>query len=573
MRGVHLDKEHSPAPAWRRLLAAAIAATACWFVVVRLLELEHDVAQQAFCLAVMVCTAVLSGVAAGRPAFGVLVASLLLGVIWLASSLKVAYLREALLAPDLRYLAATFSSEVIAHYPGMLRKSLIALLGGGALATLLWRLESPGLWRARRRRRRLGMTLLASLPLAACLWPRGPFTDVYAVPTWEFISNGARNPITTFISSFSRMELVLPVRSSGGDRAQWQLPAAVAPQATGNAPDIVAVLEESTLDPRQWAACTSPRCRFDLFEPDAATRGYGDLRVHTWGGATWTSEFAFFAGLPHTVFGAAGIYAPYNIVPRLAYSLPRQLKALGYRTIAIYPMGKEFVGAATAYRDYGFDEFHDASELGLHWESTDSDLMQHVQALYAARRGTATGPLFVMVPTMRQHGPHDYPLARLPPPWNEPPAPQLDERANRNLGTYLYRMHQSDLALSQLRQFLFASGNPVLLVHFGDHQPSFDGLEQTLRRARVAASPAAALYDTYYRIDTNFPAAPWSPPDELDLAFLGGVVLQQAGLPLDDYFQANAVLRERCRGLFDACPAPVLADYFGHVFDALHLLQ
>ena len=565
-----MNKDTPLAAASRRLLAAAIAACVCVFVVRRLLDLETDPAQQGVCLAVLACVGVFIAVASGRIAFGIFAGSILLGIVWLASAFKTRYLHEPLLAPDLRYFSATFLLDVVGHYPGMLRKSLIAIMGGGTIGVLLWRLESPGLWRDRGRRRRLGMTALAALPLAASVSPHGPFASVYATPTWEYITQGARNPVSTFIASFSRMSIELPARNTGVDPAAWR---EAGPPAPATPPDLVAVLEESALDPRQWADCTSARCRFAMFEPDADTRAYGALRVHTWGGGTWTSEFAFLAGVPHTAFGAAGIYAPFNLVPHLQQSLPRQLKALGYHTIAVYPMDRDFVGAANAYRDYGFDEFHDATELGLEWESTDGDLFEHVQALYAQRRATRSEPLFVMVLTMRQHGPHDYPLANLPPPWNEPPAPQLDAAANRNLGNYLYRMHQSDTALAGLRRFLFAAGKPVLLVHFGDHHPSFDGLEPKLRRAPAQQAMADARYNTYYRIDANFAAPAWQPPPVLDLAFLAGVTLQLAGLPTDAYFQANGRLRERCHGLFEGCPAPLLADYYGYVLDDLGLLR
>jgi len=564
-----LRKDRPTAAASRRLLAGLIAVAVCGWVALRVLGLETDLAEQAYCLACMACAAALLGVASGRAAFGLYAGSLLLGVIWLASALKVSYLHEPLLAPDLRYFGGTFTLAVIGHYPGMLRKSLIAMLGGGTLAVLLWRLESPGLWQARRWRRRLGMSLLATLPLAASLSPHGPFAPLYAAPTWEYISNGARNPISTFIRSFTRMGIELPARSNPVDPSQWRL--ATPALATAAAPDIVVVLEESTLDPQQWADCTSAHCRSELLQPDATTRALGALRTHTWGGGTWTSEFALLTGLPHNVFGAAGIYAPFNLVPRLADSLPRQLKRLGYHTIAIYPMAGDFVGAAGAYRDYGFDEFHDSTELGLRWGSTDDELFERAQALYAARRAANEGPLFMMILTMRQHGPHDYPLSALPPPWNEPPAPRLDERSNRNLATYLYRLHQSALALAQLRGFLFAGDRHALLMHFGDHHPSFDGLELSLRRRQ--ADGADALYNTYYRIDANFATPAWHAPRVLDLAFLASVALQLAQLPPDRYFQANTRLRERCDGLFEGCPPAVLEPYFGYILDQLHLLQ
>jgi len=307
-----------------------------------------------------------------------------------------------------------------------------------------------------------------------------------------------------------------------------------------------------------------------FYKPDAATRAEGLLKVHTYGGGTWTSEFAFLAGLPHTLFGPAGLYAPYNLAPRLRESLPRQLKALGYRTIAVYPMPRDFVRAGEAYAEYGFDEFHDARELGIEWESTDLDLVAKVEAIHRRARAQDARPLFLMVLTMRQHGPHEKPLDILPPPWNEPPAPTLDERANRNLGTYLYRMHQSDQALAQLRRYLFAAGKPVVFAHFGDHHPSFDGLESTLASRLPPELAGAANKLTYYRIDSSIDSAPLRVAEPLDLAFLGGLLLDVAALPKNDYFEANTRLRERCHGHFEDCPeADARMSFEAYVFDTL----
>ena len=552
----------------RRALALALGSGALAVVLLRVWHAEADLAERVYCVSLTVALALAVAVATGRAAFGCLSAAVFAGTIWLISALKLAYLHEPLFAPDLRYLAGTLVSEVVGHYPAMLRKCIALLLLVPACAVLVWRLETPGGWHGGRRRVRSAATIAGGLLLFALAWPQGVFRDVYAIPAWDFLEQARRDPLTTFLRSLTRMRVSTPRHDAGAAAYDW---GTAADSAAGTRrPDIVAVLEESTLDPRQWSACTSPRCHFAMFDADADTRAHGLLKVHTYGGGTWTSEFAFLAGLPHTLFGPAGVYAPYNLAPRMRESLPRQLKALGYRTIAVYPMPRTFVRAADAYAEYGFDEFHDARELGIEWESTDLDVIEHVKAIHRRAVDEDTRPLFLMVLTMRQHGPHDKPLDALPPPWNEPPAPTLGERINRNLGTYLYRMHQSDLALTELRRYLFAADRPVALAHFGDHHPSFDGLEGTLPTTLPADLAGEAQALTYYRIDSNFGGATLQAPQPLDLAFLGGLLLDVAGLPKGAYFEANARLRERCAGRFADCPQDdVLASFEAYVFGTL----
>ena len=556
---------------WRAFVAATVGASVFAFALWRLLPVETDPTERLHCAALAGTLAVFVVALCGRLGFGLLAVGALAGALWLANALKLAYLHEPLLAPDLRYFATASTVDVIAHYPALWRKAAAALLGGLLLAAALWRLETPGRWRGRRRAQGV-WSLLALLPLLAVAAPQGLFREVHAINIWEFLEHARRNPTSAFVYSLTRMQVSVPAYAPAAATGfDWGGGTGATP---AQRPDIVAVLEESTLDPRQWAVCRVPACTLPMFEPDAHTSGHGLLRVHTYGGATWTSEFAFLAGMPHTLFGPAGIYAPYNLAPRVRESLPRQLKALGYRTIAVYPMPRDFVRAAGAYADYGFDEFHDAQEMGLLWESTDLDLMQQFDAIRQRARARDDRPLFFMVLTMRQHGPHDYPLETLPPPWNAPPLPGEDARLNRNLGHYLYRLQQSDAALARLREALFAEGRATVLVHFGDHHPSFDGLEGTLATTLPAELRDDARSLTYYRIDSNLAAPPALPAHRpLDLAFLGSLVLDAAGLPKNAYFEANARLRERCGGRFDDCPdRAVLESWLAHAFGTLRVL-
>ncbi|MFI4968680.1 MAG: sulfatase-like hydrolase/transferase [Lysobacterales bacterium] len=557
---------------WPRRGVAWVLASATFAIALyRLLPVESDAQNRLFCLTLAFAVALPVAVVCGRIGFGILIAGALAGCVWLAIALKLAYLHEPLLAPDLRYFAGTTTLNVIAHYPALWHKCVAALLGGALLAVLVWWLESPGWWRGRRVLMRGSVSLLALLPLLLVVWPQGPFRDIHKAKTWDFIAHAKRNPATAFLLSFARMQPDMPAYTPTAAVAyDWGNPPAATSSAAAQRPDIVAVLEESTLDPRQWAICTVPRCTFPIFAPDAATDAYGLLKVHTYGGATWVSEFAFLTGLPHTLFGPAGVYAPYNLAPRVRETLPHQLKALGYRTIAIYPMARDFFGASDAYADYGFDEFHDAGELGLRWESTDADLVQRFEDLYRRERARDDRPLFFMLLTMRQHGPHDKPLDALPPPWNAP-LPGADARLNRNLGTYLFRLHQSSDALADLRRFLFADSRPAVLVHFGDHHPAFDGIESTLQSALPEELHAEAPDLTYYRIDSNSDPAKFGPYRTLDLAFLAGLVLDVAGLPKNAYFEANTRLRERCGGRFEDCPQhPLLDSYLAYTLGKLH---
>jgi phosphoglycerol transferase MdoB-like AlkP superfamily enzyme len=306
----------------------------------------------------------------------------------------------------------------------------------------------------------------------------------------------------------------------------------------------------------------------------------GPLRVHVVGGLTWLSEFALLTGLPHSLFGQAGQYAPSKVLPRVKYTLPRWLKTLGYRTVVIYPVDKDAYGGSVSYPIYGFDKVltHplvlDGRRNG-YWDLSDRELLDYVQEIIANEDAGPDGaPLFVFVLTLQQHGPHATGLKGQPARDDRPTFPRVDRLLNAKLNDYLTRLSWSDEAMRAFDAALRRRGQPYVLAHFGDHQPSFEGLLSSVpKRPQAAGVPAD--YVTYFNIQVG---GGLSPPDArlgtaypmLDLALLGGLILDVARLPADPYFAANIRLRRRCNGLFTECAdKDMLAAYQQYIFDEL----
>ncbi|MBN8886637.1 MAG: sulfatase-like hydrolase/transferase [Rudaea sp.] len=515
-----------------------------------------------------------------RIVFGLLLSAGFLLALRTISLVKMRYLQMPLFAPDLLYFSNGDTLDVVAHYPeiwhALVVRALLAFLVLGAC--IVW--EKP-LWNTLRRRPRIALQCSGTLLGAILLWglsaPGGPFKHIHAKDGWVAIN--PNSPLTNFVLSLHRMRVSVPTPDpQWADRYNW----GEAPTADGTAlpntkrhlPDIVVVLEESTFDPAILADCTIPECRSAMFEADTQTTAHGPLRVHTFGGATWTSEFTFFSGLPNTLFGPGGAYAPFNLAPRVRYALPLVLKQHGYRNIAVYPMQANFVNARRAYGYYGFDAFHDSSEFNLVWESPDLAIEQELEKIYRRERALTDDPLFVMLLTMRQHGPHNDPYAKLAKPFDHALFPQLDGKSNLHLCNYLARMTGSQEALMRLQAMLFAGGRPAILAHFGDHQPSFDGAIHALRSSEIAEKLGDARGLTYYMMRSNETNARKFSYPVLDLGFLAGLILDQADIPKGPFFTANAALRERCGGRYLDCPDRDLLDsYLSFVFSRLHSIS
>jgi phosphoglycerol transferase MdoB-like AlkP superfamily enzyme len=539
---------------------------------------EHTTNEKVFALVLVLLGLVATLFASARMAFALLLTSLLFGSIELAGRLKFLYLQTPLLAPDLQYFVNEGTIEVITHYPLLLGVSIGAIVLVPLLLVLSFLGEKPELLGAQPRRVRATVRLLGTLAalalLVTCLIPHGPFNAVFNKPMWIAIND--RSFITDFFTSFNDTVITEPVSPVDVDRSiAWKLTRPM--QAPPLRPDVVVMLEESTFDPRILKLCTIPQCRRPMFDADKATRAHGPMTVHTFGGGTWTSEFSALTGLAHTLFGNAGLYAPYNLAPRVANTLPKAFQSAGYRAIALYPMSGDFLNARNAYDYYGFDAFYDGTQYGLDWSSHDADLLAVFERIYAdEKRVHPDTPLFVFMLTLHQHGPHMTPLVELPPPYDKPLFPgsfkpkALDDWLNMNLGNYLERLQQSDAMVADLEKFLLGGEHPAVLAHFGDHQPSFDGAINEIPKKVPKEAGPIAHWVTYYMIKSNFPVRQRYDYPVLDISFLGSLVLDVAGVPKNEYYQANTLLRERCKGRYLDCKdTKMVASYHDYIFTQL----
>lgn len=541
---------------------------------------EQTTIESVFATLVLVGLVLFTIATSGRIAFGLLAGSLPMLLLAIAANLKFQYLQAPLLAPDLIYYFNAEIAQTLLRYPFIIAAIVAAAVLVPLLLVLLWRGNPrPAARNAVRSARAVGVIAAIAL-LAVTLYPRGPFAPVYDKEMWAAMND--ESLISDFIVSIRNTHVSAPAyQPAAATRDDWHALAA-SPQPDTRKPDIVVVLEESTFDPHLLTACTSPLCNSRMFQADADTIAHGWLNVHTWGGGTWTSEFAFMSGLPHTLFGPAGVYAPYNLAPRIRYTLPRLLDADGYHTVGIYPTDGDFMNGRDAYTDYGFNAFYGGQQLNLDWGATDDQVFAAFERVFKAEKARAGGkPLFVFMLTLYQHGPHMTPFKDMPAPYDKPlftgklaPSDKtLDDWLNLNLANYLQRLSMSAAAMTRLETFLRHDDRPVLLMHFGDHHPSFDGAITALAK-NTPPGVADPKYATYYMLKGfNLPIHPEHYP-VLDIAYLGSLLLDAADLPRNPFFIANTLLRDRCDGHdLDCKNAALRESYRAWVFGQLGDLQ
>jgi hypothetical protein len=345
------------------------------------------------------------------------------------------------------------------------------------------------------------------------------------------------------------------------DIANDRLPLmAAVPARALDYPDIIVIQHESIFDPRVYGLPVEPVVEAFLSPKNHL---YGSLNVDIFGGGSWQSEFSLLTGLSSASFGSNAYFLFKRGVGRFHNSLPHSLTALGYKTTLISSCRRNFLNYDEFYRSIGIseriftDDFPSPFDVGR-FETTNSDAL-FLDAAIAAHTKSIAGdamPRFLYALTNFNHGPHNRRLT--------PPGHFESERAfaaasfpDPCYAEYYARLVETAVTWNRLKSELATCfpGRPTLIVHYGDHQPV---MTRRIEAKLKLPTDARRQFRTFYAMETlNYC------PDrlvsgrgtDLDIAFLGTVALQQAGLPLDEIFATRASLLEQCGEAYFASPS------------------
>jgi hypothetical protein len=350
---------------------------------------------------------------------------------------------------------------------------------------------------------------------------------------------------------FGRLELC--------DIASERLPLMPAvPARTLMYPDIIVIQHESVFDPRTYGLPVEPGVAAFLSPADGC---YGSLNVDIFGGGSWQSEFSLLTGLSSASFGSNAYYLFKRGVGRFHHSLPLWLASLGYSTALASSCRRNFLNYDAFYRAIGIndrmftDDFpapFDASKF----EATHSDEMflEATIATHMKRIAEYAAPRFLFALTNFNHGPHSRRLVA-PGHFESERAFAYASNPDPSYAEYYARLAETAATWSRLKADLAARfpDRPMLVIHYGDHQPV------TTRRieakCKLPADPRRQ-FRTFYAIESLNGAADGLVAGRgraLDIAFLGTVALQLAGLPLDEVFATRASLLDQCGEAYFAC--------------------
>ena len=320
-------------------------------------------------------------------------------------------------------------------------------------------------------------------------------------------------------------------------------------------PHIILIHQESAVPPALFPTLSYDRSLDPFFH--SFDGRLNKLRVETFGGASWLTEFSLLTGLSTQSFGSMRQFLQQMMAGGIHDTLPQALARCGYRNVMFYPMLRHFLGSGRFFEAVGFREIVDAKAQRAKLPN-ERDRFYYANALdEIGRHAKASAqPLFLFIQTMAAHGPYDYAYSPGEAVAGGGPgtSPELSE--------YLRRLAMARMDYAFLRSELVRRlpGHAFLIVHYGDHQPtatkSLLGFDANASIEDIMASGNDAARMTYYALDgVRYRPPPLPSLEMLDVAYLGTMLLEAAGVPLSDSHRERWHLMMLCKGRYHDCPA------------------
>lgn len=390
-------------------------------------------------------------------------------------------------------------------------------------------------------------------------------------PITTYVSQGFITSFTTMVErlpidkpddysdeSAAKIQKKLVASYNAGRGASAEREAAVA-QFNELKPAVIGIMNESfsdlsCFDQLQAAGYTGPAFYNSL--SDTLVRG--TMLSSVTGGGTANSEFEFLTGNSMAFVGVGKI--PYQLYKMSNVdNLAKDLGKAGYTATAMHPQNPVNYHRDQVYRQFGFkkflsiDDFKDAPT----YHSGATDRATYDKILDLLRNDPS--PQFIFDVTMQNHGGYDDGSV----PQDELTNYQIDgvdQTTLSQLNTYLTCINASDRDLEYFIGELRNIGRPVVLIFFGDHQPSVaTPLNDELNPNEDSSTHAHRVYQSTYIMWANYQVegvGDLNVNDTMGANELAATLLDKIGAPLTDYQKALLAARSDV-------PAINVAGYVG----------
>jgi phosphoglycerol transferase MdoB-like AlkP superfamily enzyme len=322
---------------------------------------------------------------------------------------------------------------------------------------------------------------------------------------------------------------------------------------SGRPPHIILIHQESVVQPSLFPSLRYDQSVDPFFLSD--DRVLHKMRVETYGGASWLTEFSLLAGVSTHSFGGMRQFVQTFTQNRLKDTVPQVLERCGYRNVVFYPMLKNFVSNDRFYNSIGLREIIDMKAQGAKTaQERDRFYFDNAMAEMGRHFASSRQPMFTFIQTMSAHWPYDFAFA--PELAVAGGGPGTDAEMHEYLRRVAIAKMDYDYLLGELRRRF--PRERFLVVHYGDHHPMATrmllGYKDETEAEDVALDPDSIGFLTYYAVrGLNYRVPPMPQYDALDVAYLGTLMLDLAGLPLSDSHRERKRLMVACRGRYYSC--------------------
>lgn len=296
----------------------------------------------------------------------------------------------------------------------------------------------------------------------------------------------------------------------------------------------------------------------------------GNLYVPVLGNGTCNSELEFLTGYS-TTFAPAGS-KPYSLyIHDTLPSLAHYFNALGYQTTAFHPYYKANWNRPNVYQHMGFQNYYGMEDflnedtvaliknfaslneienaLSQQYPGKDYLMRQYLNdefnhdriiELYESAKNS-NRPLFLFNITMQNHGGYN-PEGNFEPQIHITNADGSPRENVDKTNEYLSLVYESDKQIQRLIEYFEMQDEPVIVLMFGDHQPSTGDHDFFLEIAGLPYDSAANIqqrqnkYITPFFIWANYDIEE-EQLDMLSANYLGSYLLKTMGTEMPLYHQ------------------------------------
>ncbi len=482
----------------------------------------------------------------GRVLLATVLAAAQVGIVCVAAIVKLKTMDMLVHAYDLYFYFRSWSTvEFLAtSYPFYTFGLLGALLGSAILALLVFRLDGARIarWKAAVACLVLGATSVAIIEAQGerrhmHLWYGDRYLSTY-YGSW---------PET--VRTIWRGQMLDAAPQASGPLFS-PLGACTTPHRK---PHILMIHQESVVPPSHFPKLDYDRSVDPFFQSHDGK--LHKMRVETYGGASWLTEFSVLAGVSTHAFGSMRQFVQAFMEGKVRETIPQVLADCGYRNILFYPMMKNFVSNARFYESIGLKEIFDMKDQKAP-TTNERDRFYYGNALDEMDRHIKVSdkPLFTFIQTMSAHWPYDWKMFPDENVKGGGPGthPELNEYLRRiSLGAKDYQWLLDELK----RRFPAES---FVIVNYGDHQPSATrmllGQKEEIEVEDIKLAAEGPGFITYYSVMTqNFKAPHMFDLSVMDVPYLGLALLDAARLPLPDSYRERKRLMLQCNGRYHTC--------------------